>query len=80
MKTESFDKKQKEEEDQNHLGLTVEEPKELYIYTKNTDDLILDSKADMDSLLERLKNTKYDEKLADFYSTFTNNFEDLTGL
>ena len=78
MKTESFDKKQKEEE--GHLGLAVEEPKELYIFTKNTDDLILDSKAEMDSLLERLKNTKYDEKLADFYSTFTNNFEDLTGL
>ena len=78
MKTESFDKKQKEEKD--YLGLVVEEPKELYIYTKNTDDLILDSKAEMDSLLEKLKNTKYDEKLADFYSTFTNDFEDLTGL
>lgn len=78
MKTESFEKKQKEEED--NLGLVIEEPKELFIYTKNTDDLILDSKAEMDSLLERLKNTKYDEKLADFYSTFTNDFEDLTGL
>ncbi len=78
MKTKSFDKKQKEEED--HLKMVVEEPKGLYIYTKTTDDLILDSKEEMDSLLEKLKNTKYDEKLAEFYSTFTNDFEDLTGL
>lgn len=78
MKTESFDKKQKEEED--HLKMVIEEPKGLYIYTKTTDDLILDSKEEMDSLLEKLKNTKYDKKLAEFYSTFTNDFEDLTGL
>lgn len=78
MKTKSFDKKQKEKED--HLKMVVEEPKGLYIYTKTTDDLILDSKEEMDSLLEKLKNTKYDEKLAEFYSTFTNDFEDLTGL
>jgi len=77
MKTESFDKKHKEEE--NHSGMVVEEPKDLYIYTKTTDDLILDSKEEMDSLLEKLKHTKYDEKLANFYSTFTNDFEDLTG-
>ncbi|MHA1489486.1 MAG: hypothetical protein ACTSRI_07510 [Promethearchaeota archaeon] len=78
MKTESFDKKHKEEED--HLKMVVEEPKDWYIYTKTTDDLILESKEEMDSLLERLKNVKYDPKLAEFYSTFTNDFEDLTGL
>lgn len=78
MKTESFDKKYKEAEDS--LGMIVKEPKELFVYTKNTDDLILDSKAEMDLLLEKLKNTKYDKKLADFYSTFNNDFEDLTGI
>ncbi len=78
MKTESFDKKHKEEED--HFRMIVEEPKEWYIYTKTTDDLFLKSKEEMDSLLEKLKNTKYDEKLADFYSNFTNDYEDLTGL
>jgi len=74
MKTETFDKKEKED----HLKMVVEEPKGWYIYSKTTDDLILDSKEEMDSLLEKLKNAKYDEKLAAFYSTFTNDFEDLT--
>lgn len=78
MKTESFDKKHKEKDD--NLEMVVEEPKDLYIYTKTTDDLILESKEEMDTLLERLKNTRYDEKLAKFYATFTNDFEDLTGL
>jgi len=77
MKTESFDKKHKEDDD--NLKIVVEEPKDFYIYTKTTDDLILDSKEEMDSLVEKLKTSKYDEKLADFYSTFTNDFEDLTG-
>lgn len=76
MKTESFDKKHKEKEDFSEL--IVEEPKELHIFTKTSDDLILDSKAEMDILLDRLENTKYDKKLAEFYSTFTNDFEDLT--
>ncbi len=77
MKTETFDKKQKEE----HLtDLKIEEPKELYIYTKTTDDLILKSKAEMDMLIEKLKNTKYDKQLADFYSTYSHEFEDQTDL
>jgi len=76
MKTESFDKKHKEEDD--NIKMVVEEPKDLYIYTKTQDDLILDSKEEMDLLFEKLKNTKYDEKLANYYSTFTNDFEDLT--
>jgi len=78
MKTESFDKKHQEKEE--YSKMTVEEPKNLYIYTKNLDDLILDSKTEMDLLVERLKSTKYDKKLADFYSTFTNEFEDLTDI
>jgi len=75
MKTESFEKDHKEEDD---LKIEIEEPKDWYIFTKTTDDLILKSKEEMDSLLERLKNVKYDPKLAEFYSTFTNDFEDLT--
>ncbi len=76
MKTESLDQKHEEEDD--NLKGVVEEPKEFFIHTKTTDDLVLDSKEEMDALRERLKNTKYDEKLANFYSTFSNEFEDLT--
>lgn len=76
MKTESIDKKHKKKEDSSKL--LIEEPKELYSYTKTSEDLILDSNAEMDLLLERLKKTRYDKKLAEFYSTFTNDFDDLT--
>ena len=76
MKIESVDKKQGKE--RNDLKMRIEEPKELYIYTKDVDDLIIDSQEVMDHLLEKMKNTVYDEKLADFYSTLSNEFEDLT--
>ena len=76
MKTESLD----QEQGKDNLGMDVKEPKEIFIHTKTTDDLVLDSKEEMDNLRERLKTVKYDEKLAKFYTTFTNEFEDLTGL
>lgn len=36
------------------------------------------SNKDMNSLLEDLKNVKYDEKLSKFYKTYRNNIKDLT--
>lgn len=58
--------------------LLDDEPKDLCTYTKTTDDLILDSEEEMDLLIDRLKNSKFDKKLAEYYSKFTNKIEDLT--
>ena len=33
---------------------------------------------DWEALMEQMKNVKYDKKLAKFFSTYTNDIEDLT--
>lgn len=58
--------------------LLDDEPKDLCIYTKTIDDLILDSEEEMDLLIDRLKKSKFDKELAEYYSKFTNKIEDLT--
>ena len=63
MKTESSEKKLKEEEDD--LKLEIEVSKYRYIYNKTPDDLSLESKEDMNSLRENTKNLKYEPKLAE---------------
>lgn len=55
----------------------LKEPENFYILSNNEDDLLLTSK-EMDSFLNKLKNVKYDEKLAKFYSNFDNNIVDMT--
>ncbi len=55
----------------------VEEPEDFYIMSTN-DDLILKSKETVEDLLNDLENVKYDENLADFYSTLQNEITDLT--
>ncbi|MHA1281703.1 MAG: hypothetical protein ACTSQP_04285 [Promethearchaeota archaeon] len=64
----------------NNLELKVQEPEDFYIYTKSLDDLILNSQEEMDFLLEKLKKAKYNKKLADFYSNYSFDFEDLTNI
>ena len=55
----------------------VQEPEDFYIMSTN-DGLILKSKEAVEDLLNDLENVKYDEKLADFYSTLQNEITDLT--
>jgi hypothetical protein len=55
----------------------LKEPENLYILSNNEDALLLTSK-EMDVFLNKLKNIKYDKKLAKFYSKFDNNIVDMT--
>ena len=55
----------------------IQEPEDFYIISDN-DDLLLNSKEAVECLLEELENAEYDEKLAEFYSKFHNEIEDLT--
>jgi len=55
----------------------IQEPDDFYIISDN-DHLLLNSKEAVECLLEELENAEYDEKLAEFYSKFHNEIEDLT--
>jgi len=56
----------------------ISEPEDFFISTDFSEGLILNSKEDIDALLEKLKRAEYDEKLAEFCSNFTNRIKDLT--
>lgn len=56
----------------------IEEPDGFFILSNNNDDLILSSEEEIDALLVELKNVKYDEELARFFSEYENDIEDLT--
>ncbi len=45
----------------------IEEPEDFYILSNNN-DLFLSSEEEIDALLNELKNVKYDEELARFFS------------
>ena len=55
----------------------VHEPEDFYIISDN-DDLILTSKDAVELLLDELESVEYDKELADFYSKFHNEIDDLT--
>ncbi len=56
----------------------IEEPDDFFILSNNNNDLILSSEEEIDALLDELKNVKYDEELARFFSEYENDIEDLT--
>ena len=55
----------------------IQEPEDFYIISDN-DDLILTSKDAVELLLDELESVEYDKELADFYSKFHNEIDDLT--
>lgn len=55
----------------------IREPEDFYIISDNN-DLFLHSKEAVELLLKDLETVEYDEKLANFYSKFHNQIEDLT--
>ena len=69
MKTEEKIQKTKFED--------IQEPEDFYIISDN-DDLILTSKDAVELLLDELESVEYDKELADFYSKFHNEIDDLT--
>ena len=54
----------------------IVEPENFFIATNYDDDLILSSKEDAKILLENLRNSKYNKKLAEFISKFDNDIKD----
>ena len=62
----------------NKLDLAnFEEPDNFYIISSNLDDLTLDTE-EMELLLKKLKDNKFDKELADWYLNYDNDIEDLT--
>ncbi len=71
MKIESNKKTRKERElKSNENYENILEPENFHILTNYNDDFIIDSKEDAKALLENLKNSKYNEKLAKFILNF----------
>ncbi|MHA1723296.1 MAG: hypothetical protein ACTSXH_00425 [Promethearchaeota archaeon] len=52
------------------------EPDNIFIMAEKYDDLFLDSEEEIESLLEDLDNTKFNQKLANFYDKYNNDIED----
>jgi len=56
----------------------ISEPDDFYIITEKLDELVLYSDDEINYLLESLKKSKYDKKVAEFFSNYDNEIEDLT--
>ena len=65
-------------ESEKEIPERIEEPEDFYILSNNNNDLFLSSEEEIDALLNELKNVKYDEELARFFSIYKNDIEDLT--
>ncbi len=80
MKIKTFNKKQEETQKESIIDnfANIEEPENFHIIT-TYDDLVIDSKETMDTLLNDLNNVKYNEKLAKFIFNFMKDkIKDLT--
>ena len=64
-------------EEKIHKFKNIQEPEDFYIMSTN-DDLVLNSKEAVETLLKDLDNAEYDKKLSDFYIIFNNDIKDLT--
>ena len=56
----------------------ISEPDNFYITTDRLNDLVMTSDDEINYLLESLKKSKYDKKLANYFSNYDNEIEDLT--
>ena len=56
----------------------ISEPDSFYITTDRFNDLVLTSDEEINNILESLKKSKYNKKLAEYFSNYENEIEDLT--